>query len=109
MNAGRMKHRVTIKQPVTSIDAHGSQKDTWTGDGTTVATVWAHIKPVRAYEQMQAQRLGVEVSHIVTIRYRSGITEKMRLAWGNRTLNITGVRNLDEADKWLELFCMERR
>lgn len=56
---------------------------------------------------MQANQLGASETHKVTIRYRSGVTTQMRVAFGSRTLNINGIINRDERNVELTLMCEE--
>ena len=45
------------------------------------------------------------VQYIVTIRYEPGVTTAYRVQWRDQLLDITGVKNLDGRDTWLELIC----
>ena len=47
------------------------------------------------------------MTHRVKIRYRAGVTAKMRLTFGARVFNIRGVINAGERDRTLELLCEE--
>lgn len=48
------------------------------------------------------------VQAIVTIRYEPGITPAYRVMWREQFYDIAAVKNLGNADAWLELTC-ERR
>ena len=45
------------------------------------------------------------VQHIVTIRYQPGVTTAHRVLWRDQYFDVTGVKNLDGRDTWLELTC----
>jgi head-tail adaptor len=45
------------------------------------------------------------VQEIVTIRYEPDITSSYRVMWRDTFYDITAVRNIDNADTWLELTC----
>lgn len=99
----RMDKRVEIRSVTQVSDGQGGFTESW----STVATVWAYIKPLKEYERMQAMQLESPRSHKITIRYRSGITADQRIVWSGRTFHIKGVINPDEANNFLELTCME--
>ena len=100
---GTMDKRVSIQSVTQTTDGQGGYTETWATD----VTVWAYIKPMKAYERMQAQKLETPLSHKVTIRYRSGVTTKHRLLFGSRVFHIKGIINPDEANQFLELTCIE--
>lgn len=105
LSAGHLRHRIIIQSRSDASDGRGGNAPTW---GTHV-TVWARVAPVSAYERLQAGRLEGGVSHKVTLRYTSGVTNAMRVSWGSRTFQIVGVRNPGEDDGILELDCVEER
>ena len=45
------------------------------------------------------------VQYRITIRYDPGISTVWRVQYKNHYLDITGVKNLEERDTWLELTC----
>jgi head-tail adaptor len=45
------------------------------------------------------------VQEIITIRYEPAITTSYRVLWRDQFYDITGVKNVDNADTWLELTC----
>lgn len=53
MNAGQLRHRVTIQQLTKVEDEGGGYAEVW----TDVATVWAAIKPMRGNERYEAQQV----------------------------------------------------
>jgi len=103
MNAGKLRHRVTIQQLVATDDGYGGITETW----QDVATVWAAVEPLRGTERYRAQQVQAELSHKVTIRYRPGIKPDMRLKYGDRILEIEAVIDVEERHRWLELLCSE--
>ena len=77
--------------------------DSW----ADTATVWARIEPLSGRERLAAQRIEDTVTHRVTIRYRSGVSARQRIAFGVRVFNIRAVLDVDERNEWLELLCEE--
>jgi SPP1 family predicted phage head-tail adaptor len=104
VKAGTLNHRVVIEQPVDSQDASGKVTRTW----AKVCEVWANVRPVTGSEAFRAQAVSATYSSVVEIRYRSGITPKMRVVYGERTLNIESVENVEEANRQLNLKCTEK-
>jgi len=93
MQAGKLRHRVTIEQPTETQDAYGSVVQSW----ATLATVWAAIEPVTGRERFATTgdvRYAENEVHI-RIRYRDDITPKMRVVHGSDVYNIRAVM-----DRW---------
>ncbi len=109
MQAGKLRHRVTIKKhggvpPALSYpDSHGQKHVNWTNH----ATVWASVEPLSGRELLRAQEVESAVTHRVRMRYTSGVTPDMRIALSTRRFNILSIRNRDERNVELELMCVE--
>ena len=103
MNAGRMRHRVTIQQQVRSATDYGGYEESW----VDVATVWARIEPLMGRERWHGDQIESDLTHRVTIRYRSDVTPQMRVLYGSRVLKIISVINSGERDETLILLCTE--
>lgn len=107
MQTGRLRERVTIQQESVTRDGSGEQLKSW----TEVATVWAAVTPGASSERFLAsagQRVA-EVTHTVRIRYRAGITPKMRLLWETRILEIISVVDPDGRLRTTILLCSEEQ
>ena len=89
--AGRLDKRVIVKYLVEAQDSFGGADATW----TTLKTVWASINPVSARDFIQGQQAQSETSHKIITR-ASGITKNMRVYFGTRIFEISGVLNKDE-------------
>ena len=103
MRIGKMRQRVTIQARASTQSGTGQPTGAW----STVATAWASIEPLSGREQLAAQAAQSETTHRVTMRYRSGITTKMRISFGGRLFNITSVRSLEERGRVMILDCTE--
>jgi SPP1 family predicted phage head-tail adaptor len=103
MQAGRLRHRITLQEERPTRDSYKAEVLGW----VDVATVWAAVEPLRGREYFSAQQVNSEVSHRVTIRYRSGVTSAMRVLFGSRVLQIDGVINVNEQNRELQLMCIE--
>jgi len=101
--AGTMRERITIQSETASADGQGGSTSGW----TTFSTVWARVQPLRGREQREALQVQDEQVYQVTVRYLAGVTPKMRILWGARTLNIRSVVNADERKRFLEMVAEE--
>lgn len=73
---GKHIHRVQLQKRVeSSRDADGGINESW----TTVETFWASVTPVSGRERLVAEGVSSEVTHLVRLRYKAGITAKNRL------------------------------
>ena len=85
LDAGRLRHRITIEQPTETQDATtGAVTVTW-------APLWvnvpAEIVPRSGREFLAAQQMQAEVSTLITFRWRAGLDAKMRIRHGTRIYN----------------------
>lgn len=88
MRAGELDRRITIQQPNVTRNETGEEVTTW----ADVATVWAKADPVDGDEGFQSDRR-VNTSRMqFTIRYRPGVTAKMRVVYDGETFKIEDVR-----------------
>lgn len=75
LSAGRLRHRLRIQSPRLIQDAlTGSTSTTWTDD----ATVYAAIEPLSVKDFIGAQTVKSQISVRIVIRYRPGMSAKMR-------------------------------
>lgn len=88
MEAGRLRHRVTIQSMTETQDGTtGAITETW----SDVATVWAEIAPLSGREFVAARETQGQIDARVLIRYRSDVTAKMRLSAGGVYYDIHAV------------------
>ena len=87
MDAGRLRERVTVQQAAESRNALGETVLSW----STYAERWASVEGVSAREALAAGQQDVTITHRVRMRYVSGMTQNMRIAWRSRTLNIVSL------------------
>jgi SPP1 family predicted phage head-tail adaptor len=76
MDAGRLRHRVTIDERVTSQDEHGDPVVTWQPWASNVP---AEIAPVSGKEFLAGQGVVAQVTCRIVIRWRQGVVETMRV------------------------------
>lgn len=87
LDAGKLRHRVTLQRLLRYIDTAGDTAEDW----TTFATVWAAIEPLSAREFVGSQAMQSQVALRVTIRYLDGVVATMRLLHGAKVYVIEGV------------------
>ena len=104
MDAGILRHRVTLQSPVeTRGPDYAEVQRAW----TDVATVWASIEPLSARELFQNLEVSSELTTRVRIRWMAGVSAKWRVLFGVRVFEIQSVLNPGEANIDLELLCAE--
>jgi len=107
MRAGTLRKRVTIQQPSEgSADPLNEKVMSW----SDVATVWATVLPQSGREFYRAQQVHADLTDVVSIRYRPGITARMRLVLGPRILNLAAPPvNVEDRNRELLLYCVEEQ
>lgn len=97
IQAGRLRHRVSIQRRQESQNSDtGEINHTWVNVWSSVP---AEIVPLSAREFVAAQSVQSEVVARMTIRYRAGLTAKMRIVHKGTAYNIAGI--LPDADSGL--------
>jgi len=105
MQAGKLRHRVTIQHRTHAQDSYGEMDITYT-DGDTI---WANIKPMYANELFRAQQINSKINTKIITRFRRDITTVERLKFGTRYFNVLGVIDPEEKHRELQLLCEEVR
>src|SRR5688572_980730 len=83
---GTLRHRLTLESPPTNTsDGDGGYTQAW--PALSPGTVWGSVEPAdgRA-EKLVANVVEGVVTHIVTMRYHSGVTTKTRITHKGRYL-----------------------
>ena len=103
MSIGMLRHQVSLQKPTNTTDAGGGAAKSY----TTLATLWANIKPVSGSEKYRQGQVQETATHQVTIRFRSDIGTNYRIVYDDRNFNIKHIRNVDERDRYILLICNE--
>ena len=101
---GRLRHRMTIEQPVRAADEGGGATLTW----SPLATVWAEVMARSGREIVSGDALAARSFYRVLMRYRADVDPTMRLIWHDRVLEILSVRDEHGTQHWLTCDCEER-
>lgn len=106
MRAGRLRRFVTIQQKATGSPAQdtlGQPNESW----VTFAQVYAGVEPLRGTEFFEAEQRQVQVDTRVVIRYRAGVTERMRVVDGADVYNIQAVIDTETRHVEMQLMCVK--
>jgi len=104
--AGDRRHRVTIARRSSRTDGSMESVATW----TPTEKRWAQIRPLSARELLllgDSQNIE-EVTHTITMNFTKNISHKDRILYHGRTFEISGIINVGELDRELQLTCIER-
>jgi SPP1 family predicted phage head-tail adaptor len=105
LREGRLRHRITIEEPVFTRDGLGGVSVVW----RVVAVVWGAIEDRSGMQSPREDRGGQAVSSLVVIRWREGLTSEMRFRVGLRSFEIIGVLDRDGRRRFAECTVIERK
>ena len=82
MQAGKLRHRVTIQSSVVTQNAHGQDETTWS---TFASRHAAEVTQLTGRELWNAQQIKPDISLRVSMRWLPGVLPKMRVVWHDGT------------------------
>lgn len=103
MEAGKLRHRVTIQSKSATQNSYGEEVITW----STLATVWAAVEPLSGREWLEGRQVTAEVTTRIRIRRRGDVTPEMRVVYGSKTYDIMAVIEIEEQRREEHLMCQE--
>jgi SPP1 family predicted phage head-tail adaptor len=103
MQAGKLRHRVTVQQPQQQTNSLGEPTLAY----VDLFDAWVQIQPLSARELVFAKQLQLDTTHKVYTRWTPDITSDCRLVYNGRILNVIGVTNVDERNHDMVLTCCE--
>lgn len=108
MQPGALRKRIVLQSRATTQDATGQEATSW----SDVATLWSQIEALSGREVMAAQAVQSEVTHRITVRYRSEFANpvavaRLRAVYNGRIFNISSCTNVDERNRTIELMASE--
>lgn len=105
MEAGSLRHRITIQQRTDTQDGYGEPIPTW----STLATVWAAVEPQTGQEATIAmsQQSEARLRIRVRVRYRTDLSVLHRIVWQGRTFQIEATAEVQSNRRELHLICYE--
>lgn len=96
-----LRTAVTFERLTQTRKSTGGFSRSWAA--ITGAPTRAKVEHRGGGESIQGDRVQAVKRYRITVRYMDGITEGDRVTIGTETLNIRHVRNVDFANKWLEI------
>ena len=104
---GQMRHRVVVETPTPTSDGDGGYSDSYAAAGPS--PVWASIEPATAAvsEQQVGNRIETAITHVITMRWHTGVTTRTRLSFGSRRFFVRGLQKVHEIGEWLVCSCEE--
>lgn len=103
VDIGKLNKRITLLNTVETTDEIGNTEIGW----KDYRTIWATVKPYKASESNFMGKLKPDVTHRFYVRYRNDIYPDMRIKYGNRTFEISGIIDMDEQHRLLEIQAQE--
>ncbi|MBI9042922.1 MAG: phage head closure protein [Anaerolineaceae bacterium] len=105
MQAGMLRHRITIKYKEATQDAtYNEEQVSW----TTLVTVWASVEPLQGREFLDAKQVQAEVSTRIRMRYLGTVRPTMRVYFGSRVFEVLAVIDVRTRYREMQLMCVER-
>ena len=107
MQAGKLRHRLTIQQPVMELNEIEEQVTTW----EDLATVWGSIEPLRGTTYFAAKQANSTVDGKITLRYKD-LKPTYRLTWvdqenNTRIFNIVSIIQPQQRGKETQVYYTE--
>lgn len=99
---GSIDRRVTLVTRTYTQSASGAPVPS-----ETTQTVWAQIKWKRGYEKVIGAMESNNPEFMITIRYKSGVTEDTIVRYDGEDYDITYIGERDRR-RWLDLECVKR-
>lgn len=100
---GALNRRLVLEAPAETGDGTGGIVRTY----EAVATLWAHVMPVSARDDISADSLGAVLRRRIVIRARGDISTRHRLRDGARVYRVVAVRE-SFGRRFLEIDVEER-
>jgi SPP1 family predicted phage head-tail adaptor len=94
MEIGKLDRRIVIQQNTQTQNAAGEYVDSW----NTLATVWASKESLEGTELDESDQRTALQKVIWIIRYKSTVTELMRIYYGSEYYYITSIQEVGR--KW---------
>lgn len=101
---GDLTEWVTIQNVTYGHNTAGAKTETW----ATFAETKAKVETLSGSEYTTARQTGGTITYRLWIRFRSGVLPRMRVLWGDRTLEIVAAMEQKVRwEKWIVLECYE--
>jgi SPP1 family predicted phage head-tail adaptor len=71
--------------------------------------LWGNIEPIKANCSEIFGKMNIVATHLIVVRYNSNILPSQRIIFNNRHFYISYILNPNEENKYLEIYCEERK
>jgi head-tail adaptor len=93
INAGDLRHRVTIRRNTPVYDAANQPQPKW----NDWLTRWGKVESIAGSDFIQDAQIRNSSSHVITMRFVPGLDPKTdQIVYGSRTFNLTGLADTEE-------------
>lgn len=102
----KLREKINIEKPIRVPNGSGGFT---TKIEQHAGPLWAEIKPASGRERFFAQKLEMDITHRITLRFDPVLNLKpnMRVLFESRIFKILSIINRDERSRWLDLMCEE--
>lgn len=106
---GALRHLVTLQNPTEVADLDGGYTTDWDLALVHPSQVYAAIRTATSsdMERFVASTVQSASRLIVEMDYHPDVTTQTRITFGERLLQVTGIENVDERNRYLILACTE--
>lgn len=107
MNAGRLRHRITLQAKAVSRDAYGGETVTWVDIASPApdGKFAAECLPLSGREYLAARAEVVETLLKIRIRWRADVSTTCRAVWEGRAYDIDAALDTGGRHEELVLMC----
>ena len=105
MQAGKLRHRVTLQRKAAGVDSLGQPSTDW----QNLRTYWASVRTLTGSELEKAKALVPQATTEIVMRYNPDASELCRAIFNDRIFNIGNVNNIDQRNIQLTLTCSEAK
>lgn len=104
VRAGKLRHEVGLYTLAQTPDGAGGQTEVY----SLLATVFASIERLEETEELNAGMQQNVTTHLINIRYCTGLSVSDQVRFGSREFEITEINDIDQRNYVQELKCVER-
>ena len=105
MRSGPARSRIVVEEATETRDKYGAVDLTW----ATFGTYWAEVIFRGGGEALNTMREVTQADLVFRMRYRSTITEKMRVKYKTRYFDIVRIDNPGSKNQVTEIYGVETR
>lgn len=103
MKIGQLKHRITIKRLVSSINENGFETESY----ENFKVLWANVSNLHGKEYFEAAKIQKEKTVKFTCRSIKAVDETMKIAFNDKLYDIIFIDNVKYENKYMEIHALE--